>query len=151
MLRGCWSGRQDLCRRASRYKRARLYSPAITRLAPYLERILFGNTTRANRPRATILLLLQEMETIPGLHLVDRTEPASIRAKMVMTWPYGPDTYPDGPVTTVNFNTYVQDVLPNEWIPSWPSEALKAGAVAAKMFWLETDRTAEQMVIRCLQ
>jgi|GEM_PF-1232687 len=33
----------------------------------------------------------------------------------------------------VDFITYIKNVLPNEWIPSWPSEALKAGAVTAKM------------------
>lgn len=28
-----------------------------------------------------------------------------------------------------NKETYIKNTLPNEWIPSWPSETLKAGAV----------------------
>ena len=64
------------------------------------------------------LFSLQEVQAIPSLCLVDRPEPASITV----------GTYPSGPATTVPFNTYVQDVLPNEW-PSgygWPTEAYKA-------------------------
>jgi peptidoglycan hydrolase-like amidase len=34
----------------------------------------------------------------------------------------------------VRFVDYVREVLPNEWIASWPSASLEAGAVAAKQF-----------------
>ncbi|NHN56276.1 SpoIID/LytB domain-containing protein [Calidifontibacter sp. DB0510] len=37
-------------------------------------------------------------------------------------------------VDRVPFKTYVKNVLPNEWITSWPRESLKAGAVAVKSF-----------------
>ncbi|WP_242907633.1 SpoIID/LytB domain-containing protein [Actinomadura terrae] len=37
-------------------------------------------------------------------------------------------------VERVAFKTYVQNVLPNEWVPSWPAESLKAGAMAVKSF-----------------
>ncbi|MCL6548428.1 MAG: SpoIID/LytB domain-containing protein [Alicyclobacillus sp.] len=37
-------------------------------------------------------------------------------------------------VQTVPFEQYCEDVLPNEWMPSWHPEALKAGAMAVKMF-----------------
>ena len=37
-------------------------------------------------------------------------------------------------VQTVPFETYCKDVLPNEWMPSWSPESLKAGAMAVKMF-----------------
>ncbi|MCL6515438.1 SpoIID/LytB domain-containing protein [Alicyclobacillus sp.] len=37
-------------------------------------------------------------------------------------------------VQTVPFDEYCEDVLPNEWVPSWHIEALKAGAMAVKMF-----------------
>lgn len=33
-------------------------------------------------------------------------------------------------IRTVPFETYVEDVLPNEWADSWDGDALKAGAVA---------------------
>src|SRR5947208_17180331 len=44
--------------------------------------------------------------------------------------------FPSGPATSLEFNTYVQDVLPNEWSAAydWPVEAYKAGAVAVKMY-----------------
>lgn len=37
-------------------------------------------------------------------------------------------------VEAIPFLTYCEDVLPNEWFPSWSPEALKAGAMAIKMF-----------------
>ena len=37
-------------------------------------------------------------------------------------------------VQTIPFRTYVEDVLPNEWIPSWDADALGAGAVAVKSY-----------------
>jgi hypothetical protein len=39
-----------------------------------------------------------------------------------------------GRVDRVDFRTYVKNVLPNEWIPSWPQESLKAGAMATKSY-----------------
>ena len=35
-------------------------------------------------------------------------------------------------VDRVAFKTYVKNVLPNEWISSWPSASLGAGAMAVK-------------------
>jgi peptidoglycan hydrolase-like amidase len=37
-------------------------------------------------------------------------------------------------VQTVPFVQYCQDVLPNEWMPSWDQDSLMAGAMAIKMF-----------------
>ncbi|SFP87688.1 SpoIID/LytB domain protein, partial [Actinomadura madurae] len=37
-------------------------------------------------------------------------------------------------VDRVSFKTYVKNVLPNEWVPSWPRESLRAGAVAVKSY-----------------
>jgi hypothetical protein len=39
-----------------------------------------------------------------------------------------------GRVDRVAFKTYVKDVLPNEWVSSWPAESLNAGAMAVKSF-----------------
>lgn len=50
-------------------------------------------------------------------------EPKQIRVKM-----------DDGSVQVPFFEDYVKDVLPNEMYPSWPSETLRAGAVAARTF-----------------
>lgn len=49
--------------------------------------------------------------------------------------PVGPIQY----VQTIGFKEYCEDVLPNEWMPSWSPDALRAGAVAVKMFaWYHT-------------
>ncbi len=37
-------------------------------------------------------------------------------------------------VQTLGFQEYCEDVLPNEWMPSWERESLRAGAMAIKMF-----------------
>jgi hypothetical protein len=39
-----------------------------------------------------------------------------------------------GRVDRVGFKAYVKNVLPNEWISSWPQESLKAGAMATKSY-----------------
>jgi hypothetical protein len=39
-----------------------------------------------------------------------------------------------GAVEVVDFKTYVKVVMPAEWPPEWPIEALRAGAVAAKQY-----------------
>ncbi len=36
-------------------------------------------------------------------------------------------------IDTVDFREYVKNVLPHEWIASWPSDSLRAGAMAVKM------------------
>lgn len=39
-----------------------------------------------------------------------------------------------GDIEVVNFEEYVKNVLPNEWIASWDMDALKAGAMAVKTY-----------------
>jgi hypothetical protein len=39
-----------------------------------------------------------------------------------------------GRVDRVDFKTYVKNVLPNEWVSSWPGASLDAGAVAVKSY-----------------
>ncbi len=39
-----------------------------------------------------------------------------------------------GRVDRVDFKTYVKNVLPNEWISSWPRESLRSGAMATKSY-----------------
>ncbi len=39
-----------------------------------------------------------------------------------------------GRVDRVDFKSYVKNVLPNEWVSSWPSASLDAGAMAVKSF-----------------
>lgn len=43
---------------------------------------------------------------------------------------------------TYDFRTYVKEVLPNEWISSWPVDSLRAGAEAVKEYgWWATMRS----------
>jgi peptidoglycan hydrolase-like amidase len=62
--------------------------------------------------------------------------PSTIRvAVRAYNNPVGPILY----VQTLGFEEYCEDVLPNEWMSSWNTEALKAGAIAVKMFaWYKT-------------
>jgi hypothetical protein len=39
-----------------------------------------------------------------------------------------------GRIDRVDFKTYVKNVLPNEWVSSWPGASLQAGAVAVKSY-----------------
>jgi hypothetical protein len=41
-------------------------------------------------------------------------------------------------IKTISFRSYVKGVLPNEWPSLWPSESLKAGAMAIKMYTMYT-------------
>ncbi len=58
--------------------------------------------------------------------------PATIRVR-VTGYPYC-DTSRPYTVQTIDFMDYVKHVLPSEWVPSWPWESLRAGAMAAKMY-----------------
>lgn len=68
--------------------------------------------------------------------IYDTALPSAIRVAIRENNPFGePD--PRGRITwvqTVPFDEYCKDVLPNEWMPSWNTESLKAGAMAVKMF-----------------
>lgn len=68
--------------------------------------------------------------------VANTAEPASIRVAIRENNPNGePD--PRGRIVwvrSVPYETYCKDVLPNEWMPSWDTESLKAGAMAIKMF-----------------
>lgn len=68
--------------------------------------------------------------------IANTAEPSAVRVAIRENNPNGePD--PRGRIVwvqTVPFETYCKDVLPNEWMPSWDPEALKAGAMAIKMF-----------------
>lgn len=77
---------------------------------------------------------------VPKIHaaetIYNSSEPTVIRVAIRENNPSGePD--PRGRITyvqSVPFVEYCEDVLPNEWMPSWRPESLKAGAMAVKMF-----------------
>jgi hypothetical protein len=60
----------------------------------------------------------------------DVTPPPTIRIYDVLS----------GTIVVRDFKTYVKEVLPNEWIPSWGSQSLQSGAMAVRNFgwwWVE--------------
>ncbi|MEW6569498.1 MAG: carboxypeptidase regulatory-like domain-containing protein, partial [Chloroflexota bacterium] len=78
---------------------------------------------------------LVEALALGGAAPLDQTSlplPATIRVR-VTGYPYC-DTSRPYTIQTVDFMEYVKHVLPNEWLPSWPWESLRAGAMAAKMY-----------------
>src|SRR5664280_2095164 len=51
-----------------------------------------------------------------------------------------------GVVQTVDFETYVKVVMPAEWPPAWPIEAMRAGAVTIKQYaWYYTMHYRSQL------
>ncbi len=83
------------------------------------------------------LVVAAALLLVPGPTPVRAADPCS-------PWPtsYGmPETIrvlrvASGVVETVPFRTYVENVMSWEWPASWPSEALRAGAVAVKQYGL---------------
>lgn len=77
----------------------------------------------------------------------DNPLPANIRVAVRQSRPGG-DPDPRGRilyVMSIPFDTYLRNVLPNEWVPDWNTEALKAGAMAIKMFgWFHAYNPIEQ-------
>ena len=59
-----------------------------------------------------------------GTMATHTTPPTTIRVRRVSL----------GRTDVVDFKTYVKHVLPSEWIPSWHSESLKAGALPVKLY-----------------
>lgn len=74
------------------------------------------------------------IETVRGAagDQMDEPIPSTIRVR-VTNYAYCDTTRPYT-VQTVDFKEYVKHVLPNEWITSWPTESLRAGAMAVKMY-----------------
>jgi hypothetical protein len=59
--------------------------------------------------------------------------PSTINVLIYADHKNGEGSDPTG-VEKVPFETYVEDVLPNEWIASWQANALDSGALAAKTY-----------------
>ncbi|HKP54301.1 MAG TPA: SpoIID/LytB domain-containing protein [Chloroflexia bacterium] len=73
-----------------------------------------------------------------SLASVNAAPPATIRIYRTQT----------GVVEVVPFRDYLKHTLPNEWIPSWSPEALKAGAMAVKSYaWYWVARGGKQVAL----
>jgi hypothetical protein len=60
----------------------------------------------------------------------------------VNCWDWLDDDQPVQEVVEMNFQDYVKNVLPNEWLSSWEEDSLKAGAMAVKTFaWRKVNVT----------
>jgi peptidoglycan hydrolase-like amidase len=77
------------------------------------------------KPTSTSSVSLSDGSSQP---IPDLTMPKTIKVLRTAT----------GKIETVDFNYYVKNVMPNEWgMPGWPTETLKAGAMAVKMYgWM---------------
>lgn len=93
--------------------------------------------TRTTRWTAGLLLagLLTTALSVPGM-------PAGAAAASCTAWTSDAQPPPtirvfrtaSGAVDTVDFRTYVKNVLSREWISSWTTESLRAGALAVKNY-----------------
>lgn len=99
----------------------------------------------ANRKRAMLLMSMPvlSLACLPGrAHAQTVNTIYNTAVPSVIRVAIRPLNNPRGPilwVQTVGFQNYCEDVLPNEWMPSWDAETLRAGAVAVKMFgWYHT-------------
>lgn len=89
---------------------------------------IVGRKAKALRPWMLLALLSTMISLLSE-------QPAA--AELIST-PVWVDVYDDVPPhvlveANVPLETYVKRVLPNEWNPDWEEEALKAGAVAARL------------------
>jgi hypothetical protein len=87
---------------------------------------------------ATVGASVNERPAIMAYQTGSQTPPATIRVYRVAT----------GQVEVVPFRDYLKHVLPNEWIPTWSPEALKAGAMAVKTYaWFWISRGGKQTAL----
>lgn len=87
---------------------------------------------RSERPSEDQPLVASAFADPPAEDQRDAPLPETIDVRITDS-PYC-DLTADYTVETIDFKEYVKHVLPNEWIPTWPRESLRAGAMAAKMY-----------------
>lgn len=100
-----------------------------------------GQVIESNRATANQLDMEQGVTDSQQAMLVtnDHLRPSTIRVYMSTTWNKAAWSCALNCVKSVDFLTYIKDVLPNEWGPTWASESLKAGAMVVKMYgWFAT-------------
>src|SRR5688500_19819906 len=69
-----------------------------------------------------------------GSYASESVPPATVRVFRTAT----------GAVDVVDFATYTRNVLSREWISSWTTESLRAGALAVKHYaWRSEEHTSE--------
>jgi peptidoglycan hydrolase-like amidase len=87
---------------------------------------------------AVMLLVLLPTTSVFAEHLTiyQTPYPTSVRVAIREARPSG-EPNPRGRiiyVKTVNFDDYVVNSLPNEWMPGWLEDSLQSGAMTVKMF-----------------
>ncbi len=87
---------------------------------------------RAEQPDWPETPLAPALSASAPLDQLNAPLPATIRVR-VTGYAYC-DTSRPYTVQTLDFKDYVKHVLPNEWVPTWPWESIRAGAMAAKMY-----------------
>jgi peptidoglycan hydrolase-like amidase len=103
-----------------------------------------GLTLRTGEP-VELQVKLRRVGTVgPGEQLAPESAPASADSSMLPEYidigrTYSktcvvPSVHSSIPVERMRFQDYLRNVLPNEWVVTWPAAALDAGAVAAKQY-----------------
>jgi peptidoglycan hydrolase-like amidase len=102
------------------------------------ETVIGGSVLKRILSLLTLLSVLMGSTTAFAEHrtVYNAPYPSAIRVAIRESRPSG-EPNPRGRiiyVKTVPFDTYLFNSVPNEWVPSWNSEALQAGSMAIKMF-----------------
>ena len=103
-----------------------------------------GLTLRAGEPVELQVKLRRAGTVPPGEPLAPESAPASTDSSMPPEYidigrTYSktcvvPSVHSSIPVERMRFQDYLRNVLPNEWVVTWPAAALDAGAVAVKQY-----------------
>ncbi len=88
----------------------------------------------ANQPTYETLTTELPRPLPSALGGVDHVPPAIIRVKHVAAQNNCRPGVPDGQIDTIPFEEYIKRVVPHESPPSYPAEALKAQAIAARTY-----------------
>jgi hypothetical protein len=118
-----------------RMQGVQLWAADVLRLTSYLKTepvTIFVPPGPPDRSDVEAKSLASLQSLAPMLDQTSKPLPETIRVRI--TDSVYCDTDAEYTVEVVDFHEYVRNVLPNEWITSWPRESLRAGAMAVKMY-----------------
>ncbi|MBA2362765.1 MAG: hypothetical protein H0V86_04460 [Chloroflexia bacterium] len=123
---------------------ARLVADDTLRLTVELGRTPVTRRQSAPRARTQTMETTQSAGSFSPSYTSTETGSVTTPPGVIRVWVTGSnvcDPNAKGTVVNVDFKQYVKHVLPHEWFASWPQEALRAGAMAAKGYgWHQVAR-----------
>lgn len=90
--------------------------------------------TEAEKSAQRGKISLPKNSLISPLVTGDHVYPSSISIYLTNSVNYSYYGYTQPTARSIDFYYYQKNVLPNEWIASWPADSLEAGAICVKMF-----------------